>query len=183
VLHDTKGLGPAAEALAASGSKAMHALKGRFRKGRITQYDMKCRMFDIMVEPVMSYASHVWGPELCHKKLRMSSYEQPCAAEKVHLAFLRYMTGTSKGTSIHVLMRDMHRSPVLHHWVVLAARWWERLHPTHAAFACRACLHSNQTAHHPAAAAPQTSAAAVAAFTQCRPGREAIHSSQVCSET
>jgi hypothetical protein len=40
VLHDTKGLSPAVEALAASGSKAMHALLGRFRKGRITQYDM-----------------------------------------------------------------------------------------------------------------------------------------------
>jgi hypothetical protein len=33
--------------------KAMHVLLGRFRKRRITQYDMKCRMFDIMVEPVV----------------------------------------------------------------------------------------------------------------------------------
>lgn len=26
-----------------------------------------------------------------------------------------------------LLLRDLHRLPVMHHWVVLAARWWERL--------------------------------------------------------
>jgi hypothetical protein len=51
-LHETKGICLAVDALATSGTKAMHALLGRFRKERITQYDMKCRMFDIMVEPV-----------------------------------------------------------------------------------------------------------------------------------
>jgi hypothetical protein len=126
-LHDTKGLRPAASALAASGTNAMHALLGRFRRQRITQYDMKCRMFDIMVEPVMSYGAHVWGPELCHAGLLRRTGWQTCAADKVHLAFLRFMTGTGKRASVQVLMRDLHRSPVLHHWVVLAARWWERL--------------------------------------------------------
>lgn len=127
VLHETKGLQPAVDALAASGLKAMHTLLGRFRKQRITQYDMKCRMFDIMVEPVMSYASHVWGPELCHTGLFRRTGWRMSAADKVHVSFLRYMTGAGQRSSIDVLMRDLHRSPVQHHWVVLAARWWERL--------------------------------------------------------
>lgn len=84
-------------------------------------------MFDIMVEPVMSYASHVWGPELCHGGLFRRLGWRISAADKVHLAFLRYMTGTGKRSSVDVLMRDLHRLPVMHHWVVLAARWWERL--------------------------------------------------------
>jgi hypothetical protein len=131
VLHETKGLQPAVDALAASGLKAMHVLLGRFRKRRITQYDMKCRMFDIMVEPVMSYASHVWGPELCHAGLFRRLGWRMSAADKVHLAFLRYMTGTGKRSSVDVLMRELHRLPVMHHWVVLAVRWWERLRAMH----------------------------------------------------
>jgi hypothetical protein len=105
----------------------MHALLGRFCQERITQYNMKCRMFDIMVEPVMSYACHVWGPKLLCGGLHRRRGLRPCAADKVQLAFLRYMTGVGSSTSIDVLMRNLHRSLVIHHWVVLAARWWERL--------------------------------------------------------
>jgi hypothetical protein len=105
-LHKTKGIRPAVDALATSGTKAMHALLGRFRKERITQYDMKCRMFDIMVEPVMSYACHVWGPELFCGGLHRRPGLRQCAADKVQLAFLRYMTGVGSSTSIDVLMRS-----------------------------------------------------------------------------
>jgi hypothetical protein len=108
ILHETKGMRPAVDALATSGTKAMHALLGRFRKECITQYDMKCRMFDIMVEPVMSYACHVWGPELCSAGLHRRPGLRPCAADNVHLAFLRYMTGAGRSSSIDVLMRDLH---------------------------------------------------------------------------
>lgn len=127
ILHATKGLQPAMAALAASGSNAMHATLTRFRKQRITQYDMKCRMFDVLVEPVMSYASHVWGPELLSRELFKPANQRNDAADKVHLAFLRAITGTGKRSRIDVLLRDLHRSPVLHHWASLAARWWGRL--------------------------------------------------------
>lgn len=60
-------------------------------------------MFDIMVEPVMSYASHVWGPELCHGGLFRRLGWRISAADKVHLAFLRYMTGTGKRSSVDVV--------------------------------------------------------------------------------
>lgn len=124
VLHSTKGLGGAGTSLAASGSKAMHALLTRLRRANLTQFEMKGRMFDVLVEPVMSYASHVWGPSVCHKLLGRPF---ATAAEQVHMSYLRVMTGVGKAASHDVLYRDLHRVPIMHHWIALAARWWNRL--------------------------------------------------------
>lgn len=128
-LHETRGLAGASDALAASGSKAMHALLARCRRSNLTQFDIKCRMFDVLVEPVLSYASHIWGPLMFAKHLRGRPFGP--RAEKVHTSFLRIMTGAGKGgTSTDVLYRDMHRRPVMYHWVVLAVRWWTKLSDT-----------------------------------------------------
>lgn len=51
-------------------------------------------------------------------------------AEKVHTSFLRIMAGAEMGTSTDVLYRDMHRTPIMYHWVVLAVRWWTKLSDT-----------------------------------------------------
>jgi hypothetical protein len=88
---------------------------------------MKCRLFDILVEPVMSYASHVWGPELFHGMLFNSARCYSSAADKTHWAYLRIMAGLPKSVAIDFLLRDLHRWPVMHHWVRLAARWWGKL--------------------------------------------------------
>lgn len=124
-LHEIRGLSGASDALAASGSKAMHALLTRCRRSNLTQFDIKSRMFDVLVEPVLSYASHIWGPLLFSQHLRARPYSTQ--AEKVHTSFLRIMTGAIKGVSTDVLYRDMHRMPIMYHWVVLAVRWWTKL--------------------------------------------------------
>jgi hypothetical protein len=92
-FHETRGLAVAADALAAACIKAMHALLTRCRKTNLTQFDIKSRRFDVLVEPVLSYASHIWGP-LSFKKLRAAPYS--IKSEKVHTAFLRIMVGASK---------------------------------------------------------------------------------------
>ena len=124
-VHATRGLLGASDALAVAGSKAMHAMLSRCRRACLTQFDIKCRMFDILVEPVLSYASHIWGPQVFAKHLHGTPYNTQ--AEKVHTSFLRIMTGSIKGVSMDVLYRDLHRLPVMYHWVVLAARWWTKL--------------------------------------------------------
>jgi hypothetical protein len=129
VFHQTMGWRQAANKLAGSGTRAMHALLSRLRAQHITQYDMKCRLFDALVEPVLSYGSHVWGPEVfCEQLFKpLNDAQSRPEAEKTHLAYLRCMAGVGKSTCIDVLMRDMHRLPIAYHWVVLACRWWERL--------------------------------------------------------
>jgi hypothetical protein len=127
VLHATKNLNVAAEALAASGSRAKHAVLGRCRQQCITQFDFKCRIFDILVEPIMSYGCQVWGPDVFVSKVASDKpYTAWSDAEKVHVSYLRTMAGVGK-CCIEVLMRDFNRRPIMHHWVLLAARWFMTL--------------------------------------------------------
>lgn len=142
VFHQTMGWRQAANKLASSGTRAMHALLSRLRAQHITQFDMKCRLFDALVEPVLSYASHVWGPEVfCGRLFKpLNDAQSRPEAEKTHLAYLRCTAGVGKSTCIDVLMRDMHRLPIAYHWVVLACRWWERLK--------RMAMHPGRVAYH-----------------------------------
>jgi len=59
------------------------------------------------------------------KRLRNTPYNT--RAEQVHTSFLRIMTGSIKGVAMDVLYRDLHRIPIMYHWVVLAVRWWTKL--------------------------------------------------------
>ncbi len=124
-VHETRGLAVAGPALAAAGSKAMHAVLGRCRRANLTQFDIKLRMFDVLVEPVLPYASHIWGPLSFQKHPRARPYAVD--SEKVHTSYLRIMTGVGRSACIDVLYRDLHRLPVMYHWVVLAVRWWNRM--------------------------------------------------------
>jgi Reverse transcriptase (RNA-dependent DNA polymerase) len=129
ILHATKGLSGAVEALAASGHRAMNAVLGRCRQLSITQFDLKCRIFDTLVEPVMSYGSQVWGPDVFMSQVasaEVTRYSQWSAADRVQISFLRIMAGAGNGC-VEVLLRDFNRRPILHHWVILAARWFMAL--------------------------------------------------------
>lgn len=121
-----KGLAPAADLLADSGRKALFALLPLLRQCHISQFDMRCRMFDVLVEPVMSYASHVWGPDM-FKRWLLSRGSQSCQADDVHFLFLRYCMGVGKRIHKEVLLREFHRLPLPFRWLLLAANWWEKL--------------------------------------------------------
>jgi hypothetical protein len=125
-VHATRGLRDAPAALASSGGRAMHAMMGRLRGSSLTQFNIRTRMFDVLVEPVVSYASHVWGPNLFADAIRKGDH---CSSEadRTHLYFLRMLTGVGPKVCNTVLLRDTHRSPIMHHWVVLASRWWTKL--------------------------------------------------------
>jgi hypothetical protein len=113
----------AAEALAASGSRAMHAVLGRCRQQCITQFDFKCRIFDVLVESIMSYGCQVWGPKVFVSTVASTkAYDSAWSnAEIVHLAYLRTMAGVGD-CCIEVLMRDFNCKAIMHYWVLLAAR-------------------------------------------------------------
>jgi hypothetical protein len=58
---------------------------------------MKSRLFDVLVEPVLSYASHIWGL-LSFGKLRAGPFSTK--SEKVHTTYLHIMTGAGKSTPL-----------------------------------------------------------------------------------
>ena len=126
LFHATKSLTLAATELAASGRRAMYALVPRLRLHHISQFDMRCRMFDVLVEPVMSYASHIWGPDMFAPHIFQNG-PPSSDADQLHLQFLRWTARAGKRTDIEVLLREFHRAPMVHRWAVLAANWWEKL--------------------------------------------------------
>jgi hypothetical protein len=75
----------------------------------------------------MSYGCQVWGPEVFVSTVASTKpYSEWSNAEKVHLAYLRTMAGVGE-CCIDVLMRDFNRKPTMHHWVLLAARFFMTL--------------------------------------------------------
>jgi len=86
---------------------------------RLADLDLGCphaqfRLFDVMVDTVLSYGVEMWGPQLM--------CENPCTtpAEKLHLAFLRGVLGVRQGTASRVVLAECGRLP-------LALRWTKRL--------------------------------------------------------
>ena len=94
-FHETAGLQVAADALACSGRKALHALLPRLRQHHISQFDLRCRMFDVLVEPVLSYGSQVWGPDMIQDWLVRSGGGW-CHADQTHFMFLGLTSSASK---------------------------------------------------------------------------------------
>lgn len=143
ILHRaTQGIKPACDALAATGSKAMHALLSKCRQHYLVQPDFKLRMFDVLVEPVLSYGCQIWGPEIfCSKLQKPQNLQDPVnpqrpfmdlpktlnlAAEKVHLSYLRIMSGVGRAVDKTLLLREFGRYPIMWHWIALAVRFWVR---------------------------------------------------------
>jgi hypothetical protein len=93
----------------------------------ITQGDLRLRMYDILVEPVLSYGAHVWGPAMCTSWLSADQNGRACTADAVHFTFLRELYGAHRTASRDVLLRDAHRAPLPCRWLSLAASWWAKL--------------------------------------------------------
>jgi hypothetical protein len=126
-LHDTKGFGTASEALARKGRKAMLGLLPLLRLHHISQGDLRLRLYDILVEPVISYGAHIWGPFMCPSWLTASYSNRACTADNVHFTFLRELYGAHRTASRDVLLRDTHRAGLPGRWLSLAASWWDKL--------------------------------------------------------
>jgi len=69
IFHESKGCATAPDELAAKGRKAMHLMLSRMKRHFINQSSFLCRMFDQLVEPVLSYGCQIWGPDMFHDKL------------------------------------------------------------------------------------------------------------------
>jgi hypothetical protein len=114
--HATKGIKRACDARASSSSEAMHALLFRCRQHHIMQPDFKLRLFDILVEPVLSYGCQIWGPEIFAGKLNNFLV---IPSEKVHLSYLCIMAGVGSGVDMIMLMREFDSYPVMWHRIAL----------------------------------------------------------------
>lgn len=131
VFHQTRGCVVGAKALAAPARRAMYAALSRLRALGINQPDFTCRMFDLLVRPIMSYGCQVWGPDLyqgctLQAGAMLTPDRRDVPAEGVQLDFLRMMAGMPASAHIWTLFKEFSRQPVQLHWMALCARFWER---------------------------------------------------------
>ena len=132
-VHATKPLhAPSVlEGRAQAGRKAMFALLAKCRRAHIQQTAFRCRLFDVLVRPALSYACHVWGADACQAHLATPSASP---LERVHVLFLRMLAGVGDKVHHWSLFKEFHRQPILVHWAKLLVRFWN----TMAALACDA---------------------------------------------
>lgn len=97
---------------------------------RIVQPDLRMRLYNTMVDPVLSYACHVWSPWLYHGRLQCA-LQTP--AEAVLIDFLRVMAGVGKRVKHELLMHDFQRGPTMWRWLCLTVRMWCKLADPQAA--------------------------------------------------
>jgi hypothetical protein len=113
--------GYAAPTRRTSGRKAMHNTVRRMSTLKLSAPKVQYRLFDVMVETVLSYGAEVWAPELLCK--------DPCAnpCEKVQLAYLRRVLGVRKGTANRVVLAESGQWPLALRWAKRTVKFYNRV--------------------------------------------------------
>jgi len=125
-IHSTHSFCAAATHRATAGSKALHGARRRAAELGIQDPLTLIRLFDVMVNPVLSYGAELWGPHF------MLNSSNPC--DRVHLSFLRQLLGVRQSTPSVVVLAETGRLPLAFTWVRRVARFWNAIMsgPTHA---------------------------------------------------
>lgn len=118
-LHCRQPFGYAAGPLAASGRRALHAMRRRCAELAISEPDLQLDLFDSLVHPVLSYGAEVWASQF------LTGGKNAC--ESLHMLFLRHTLGVRAGTPSQVVLAEVGRFPLMVQWGKLTARFWSRL--------------------------------------------------------
>lgn len=125
-FHSTTCLAGAAVAARAKAARAaLHSCRARCAALGIESAPVQLQLFSTMVDSVLSYGAEVWGPQLVAKAAGGCG-SAGCAAEKLHLSFLRHLLGVRQGTPNAVVLAETGQRPLWMRWLLRAARLWNR---------------------------------------------------------
>lgn len=119
-FHETRGLSCGIEQLTASARKALFAMLASCRRLHIHDPRLRCKLFDALVRPVLSYACELWaavGSATALKQL-----------EQVHRMFLRGLLGLPENTVSKMIYAEFGRTPLKHFWWKQCMNYLKRLH-------------------------------------------------------
>ena len=105
-FHATKNLSHDVSKLVSAANKAMHAMNRRCAFLHISDPKQRCKLFDSLVLPILSYASEVWAVD---KKVGES-------AEQLHWQFLKHVFGIRGSTATLIVLAEFGRYPLRFHW-------------------------------------------------------------------
>ena len=117
--------GTAAPARAKAAGAAVHNCRARCAALGIEAASAQLQLFGSLVDSVLSYCAEVWGPQLA-AKAASGNGNTFCAAERLHLSFLRHMLGVRQGTPNAVVLAETGQRPLWARWLLRATRQWNR---------------------------------------------------------
>ena len=100
--------------LADHGSFALHKLYVLMDKVNLPVSEL-CKLFEVLVEPVISYSAEVWG------------YNEAKDIESLHLKFCRKILGVKKSTNISGLYGELGRTPLSVKRKFTMLKYWAHL--------------------------------------------------------
>ena len=118
-LHAAQPFGAAAGTLAASGRRALQAMRRRCAELGISDTHVQMQLFDALVAPVLSYGAEVWATQF------LPGTNNPC--EQLHRSFLRRILGVRQATPTEVVYAELGRFQLSVDWAKLIVRFWTRL--------------------------------------------------------
>ena len=96
---DLKNLAHGVSQLVSSAKKAMHSMNRRCALLPISDPGLRCKLFDSLVLPILSYASEVWAVD---EKIGD-------AAELLHRQFLKHLLGVRDSTANVIVLAELGR--------------------------------------------------------------------------
>lgn len=119
-LSKKRGFAACADVLARAGRQAMFAMRRRAWELGATSVQQQCWLFDVFVQPVLSYGCEIWGVDLLLGT-------ECCSVERVHRWFCRRIQGLPNQVSSAVALAELGRQPLRLFWVRQLVRYWNRL--------------------------------------------------------
>ena len=110
------------------GRGALYSMMRRCNELDIHNVYIKCRLFDSLVRPILSYGSEIWGPAILSKG-SMGFVETGFQKdlEQLHKGFLRMCLGVRKTISEVVLMTELRREPLAFGLLESSLRFWNKI--------------------------------------------------------
>ena len=111
VMHQNGSFTCAIESLKSAAQRALFALQARCAELGIMDVQLRCRLNDAVVKPVLSYGCEVWMPLVSESSLK--------ELERVHLSFLRGLLDVPRMASAKHMYAETGRLP---HRIF----WWQQ---------------------------------------------------------
>jgi hypothetical protein len=111
--------------LKVAGLKSSYALRGRILKHDIYTPELRLRLFDTVVKPVVCYGCQIWGADWALLKSPRAALDNPL--QRIHLNFLRFVSGAANHVPNEVMLHDFKAAPMVCHWLRLVLRFWNEL--------------------------------------------------------
>ena len=106
---------------AQNGRKAYHINRRRMAELGLHGPEINFRLFDVMVEPVLSYGAEIWAPEL----LLLNPLSNDC--ERTQLLALKWQFGLRRSAAGYIVLAEAGRWPLAFRWVKRLARFYNKL--------------------------------------------------------